>query len=60
MNVITIAQGQAPVVGQFVHTRKNNVVGEVLTVNKFVSKAGNITYRTLVRTEDGQKIWTTF
>lgn len=60
MTVVTIDQGQAPTVGEIVHTRNSNIVGEVLRVDKFITKAGKITYRTLVRTEDGQKIWTTF
>ena len=60
MTVETIAQDAAPVVGQIIHTRKSNIVGEVLSVRKFVTKAGKVTYRTLVRTEDGQKVWTTF
>jgi hypothetical protein len=60
MTVITISQGQAPVVGEMVHTRNNNIVGEVLSVHEFITKAGKVTYRTLVRQEDGQKVWTTF
>ena len=60
MEVITVAEGQAPVVGTVIHTRKNNVVGEVISVHEFVTKAGKVTYRTLVRQEDGQKVWTTF
>ena len=60
MNVTTVEPGKAPIVGEFVHTRKNNVVGEVLSVHTFVTKTGKVTYRTLVRQEDGQKVWTTF
>lgn len=60
MTVITVEQGQAPKVGDMIHTRKNNIVGEVLSVDTFITKAGKVTYRTLIRTEDGQKIWSTF